>query len=860
MPRSMPERPVPTIPAAPPLLEADLAGWAGERLAAAGRREALLGRVEWLRLLPGGVVLEARVRGNRSLPYRVRIRARDQGLDSECTCVRGTAPACKHAVAALEALRFPLSALPGEAGANRRSSGSRGRGSGRIVRKADGVPGLVLLGGTERTLTRNERIALARDEESGQRRAKSRSHRWVVTDAVDDDGSPFLLVTAGGKCEPLAVREAGSEVRLHSCSCSDFADNELATCLHIEKVRRRRKRAKSADDPAISVLWTPREWIERVPDPIREVRAALPEPPSRRLTRYFEPAGWLRSPPQGDDASAWTEEAIAAARRVARRRGCRFDLDPLVRRRIAEQRERESMIRRLGAIDSGAPAWNEIIGRLGFRLYPYQETGALFLARRGRAFLADDMGLGKTVQSIVAALLLRKVVGARRALVVCPASLKYQWRHEIAKVCGERATVVEGHPAARREAYGAWHEGFLIVNYELVLRDLEEIRAAGAELVILDEAQRIKNWGTKTARAVKQLDSPHAFILTGTPLENRLLELHSLVEFLHPRALGPRWRLVPLHAVTEARGRVVAYEGLEVLRQRLRGFFLRRERSEVLDQLPDRTDNTFWTGMTAGQRRPYRLHASRIAALVASGGALGAGEVRALLQHLTRMRTLCNARAQYYWDDIRDRLRDPRPPTAAEKRAVGSPKFEELAHVLEELLDETDTKIVVFSEWERALRIAEFLVRETLLSRDLHAGIFHGRLSSRSRGELLEVFRFDPEMRVLFSTDAGGLGLNLQEAASIVIHLDVPWNPAVLEQRVGRVHRIGQRRSVQVLHLVTRESIEERVRQVLADKRALFEGLLVDRVDRVQLGDKGRGSLVRQIEHLIDPTSAGAES
>ena len=127
VPRSVPERPAPTIPAAAALLEVDLIAWAGARLAAAGRREALLGRVEWLRLLPDGTVLEARVRGNRALSYRVDIRASDQGLDSECTCLRGTSPACKHAVAALEALRFPLSMLPDETGAKRRPSGGPSR-------------------------------------------------------------------------------------------------------------------------------------------------------------------------------------------------------------------------------------------------------------------------------------------------------------------------------------------------------------------------------------------------------------------------------------------------------------------------------------------------------------------------------------------------------------------------------------------------------------------------------------------------------------------------------------------------------------------------------------------------------------
>src|SRR5262249_24050696 len=153
-----------------------------------------------------------------------------------------------------------------------------------------------------------------------------------------------------------------------------------------------------------------------------------------------------------------------------------------------------------------------------------------------------------------------------------------------------------------------------------------------------DEAQRIKNWDTKTAKTIKRLVSPHAFILTGTPLENRLSELHSLVEFLHLRALGPRWRLLPMHAVTEPGGRVLAYEALDVLRRRMGSFFLRRERREVLDQLPPRTDNTFWIEMTPAQWRPYRQFSRRVAALLAQNRQLKNAEVRVMLQALTSMR------------------------------------------------------------------------------------------------------------------------------------------------------------------------------------------------------------------------------
>jgi len=163
---------------------------------------------------------------------------------------------------------------------------------------------------------------------------------------------------------------------------------------------------------------------------------------------------------------------------------------------------------------------------------------------------------------------------------------------------------------------------------------------------------------------------------------------------------------------------------------------------------------------------------------------------------------------------------------------------------------------VVFSQWERMLRLAHFVVRDLLERRDLRGEVFHGGLNLRSREEMLEAFRIDPEFRVLFSTDAGGLGLNLQESASIVVNLEVPWNPATLDQRIGRVHRLGQRRSVQILHFVTNGAVEERVRQVVESKRALFDGLLATDADNVILDEQSHASFLQRVRGLIGDTDA----
>jgi len=846
----------PKVPAHGALLTTDLAEWAGKRIAAGGRRDALLGRVELLLVAPDGRSIDSRVRGNRPMPYRVKVWVIEQGLASRCTCA-GTPVACKHAVAAVEVLRFPLPSVPGAAaptGRRRTSAGRMSRGKGRIIHNAPAAPGFVVLGALQRTWTRDERLASAASDEIAARRQRARRDKARVRLLDTGDGPVRFAVADRVLQKDCVVTLRGPKSKLASCTCNDYAENELQSCRHVERVRTwylRKKKRVPRD--LISVWWCPRAWPEQVPNPLREIRLELPEghPAPPVLKRYFNEEGWLRPVPPSVRRADWVAEAVERARGAASRRKWNLDLDERLQRLIDDALRDEHREAALEATGPRSRVWQRIKSNLGFRLHPYQERGSLFLAKCGRAFLADDMGLGKTVQAIAAALVLRSMVGAKKFLVICPASLKYQWRREIEKACGEQATVVDGQRARRLRDYSEWEDGFLILNYELVLRDLETIRDAGADIVLLDEAQRIKNWDTKTARAVKQLRTPYTFVLTGTPLENRLIELHSLVEFLHPRALGPRWRLLPYHAVTENEGQIIAYEGLDVLRNRLRGFFLRRERSQVLDQLPPRTDNTFWTGMTPAQRRPYRQHAARLAALISGPQPLRPLEVRLLLQSLTSMRILCNAYGQYAWSEYSERVLADVAPTEAERKAVHSPKLEEFARVLEDLLDDSPDKIVVFSQWERMLRLAHYMVFELLERRDVRAEVFHGGLSSRARGDVLEAFRADPEVRVLLSTDAGGLGLNLQESASVVVNLEVPWNPAVLEQRIGRVHRIGQRKSVQVLHFVTKGMLEERVRAVVESKRALFEGLLVDEVDQVVFDDARRDTFVQRVRTLI---------
>jgi superfamily II DNA or RNA helicase len=852
-----PTRPaVAAIAADAVLLSSDLRAWAGERVAAAGHESALLGKVEALRLAADGRSVEGKVRDQGPTPYRVAVSVDGHGLESRCECPYEGGPVCKHAVAILEALRFPRPAVIHVAGSQKRArrAGRLARGQGRIVTHAPIQAGTLLAAPGEWALTRDERVELAREDELKARRQRARKEKPTITRVARRGlGLPRFRVPGHGRSGPYTVALRGYDAKLASCTCPDFEKSELSTCKHIERVRTwYQRQPKRTAGPVLSVWWRPTEWSILVPEPLREIRCdAVDAPQPASLTSLFDEEGYLREAPLGTPRIGWVESALQAAQDAAAASGMTFDLDPAVEARLAEARHHVEIAGRLGSVILGDATWNETTANLGFQLHPYQKDGALFLARRGRAFLADDMGLGKTLQAIVATLLLRKTAGIKKTLIVCPASLKHQWAREIAKACGEEARVVEGSRTMRAAAYRRWKHGFLILNYELALRDLDAVRKAQAELVILDEAQRIKNWETKTAKAIKELTSPFAFVLTGTPLENRLSELHSLVEFVNPRALGPRWRLLPFHAVSEPGGKIVAYEALDILRGRLSSFFMRRERSEVLDQLPPRTDNTFWTDMTPAQLRPYRRHARKVALLLAQNRPLKTAEVRSLLQALTSMRILCNAWAQYEWDFAERRLKSA-GNGEPDLRWIHSPKLEEFARVLEDLLERPGAKVLVFSQWERLLRLAHHVVRPLLTRRGEKAGVFHGGMDSRARQNMIDDFRSDETMRVLFSTDAGGLGLNLQDAASVVVNLEVPWNPAVLEQRIGRVHRMGQRKSVQVLHFVTSGAIEERVRQVVENKKALFDGLLVDEVDRVVLDEAVQASFVERVRSLLE--------
>jgi SNF2 family DNA or RNA helicase len=337
---------------------------------------------------------------------------------------------------------------------------------------------------------------------------------------------------------------------------------------------------------------------------------------------------------------------------------------------------------------------------------------------------------------------------------------------------------------------------------------------------------------TKTAQTIKRFEPRWRLVLTGTPLENRIEELASIMDWVDEWALAPKWRL-PVAHVSE-----VGATGLRTLRERLGPHLVRRRRAEILDQLPERRDQRISLELTSAQRDAHDELNRPIARMVSLSQRrrLTPSEFLRLMGLLNKQRMIANGLAQVSYTELWPTL-EGKPPTAARLRTLDSPKLLELRELVRSIVVEQRRRVVVFSQWRRMLRLAAWATSDILAEAGKRAVFFTGQEATRRRTRNIVEFHREPDVAVLLASDAGGVGLNLQRAASCCIQLEQPWNPAVFEQRVARVHRLGQPEPVDVISLITEDSIEERIGYVAGAKRALFEGLFDDDADQVDFDE-----------------------
>jgi superfamily II DNA or RNA helicase len=653
--------------------------------------------------------------------------------------------------------------------------------------------------------------------------------------------STFEVTSASGRAYTVHIRSLTEQ--LNTCTCPDYLTNTIGTCKHIEGVLINLEQE-------FAEQWE--TFIEQAP-PVTQiylrhaeqstVRVTLPLPeeaPLRDLlSRYFDAEGVL----QGKVTQS-LPALFGELKQLPEDLQDQVHVVQAVRDYLKKQQDIESIAQQKEWFLEQVERGNRSLDVISARLYDYQKEGVLHLAFGRRAMLADDMGLGKTVQAIAAAALLKQLRDIERVLIVCPASLKHQWAREIQRFTSLSVQVIEGNPIQRRDLYRNL-EFFNVMNYELVHYDEEELIRRKFDLIILDEAQRIKNWRTKTADRIKRLRSPYAFVLTGTPLENRLDELYSIFQFIDPTILGPLWRFNQRYYEVERRPsgsyKVLGHKNLDELRRRISPYVLRRVRDEVLLDLPERIDSNFFVEMTEPQWKPYYEYQHRVAKLIsqAQRRPLTPDEHKILLGSLVKMRLLCNALA----------LHDPE--VKPEDREKTAPKLRELREILEDEVASNGRKAILFSEWTNMLNLTEPILEKL----GLGWVKLTGDVPSSKRGALIERFFEDPRCQVFLSTDAGGVGLNLQ-AASMVVNLELPWNPAVLAQRIARAHRHGQPHTVNVVNLVAKGTIEERMLDTLAAKRAVFDAALDMESEVTELSFKDAKSVLQQLQVMLGEEKA----
>ncbi|MFK5987079.1 MAG: DEAD/DEAH box helicase [Pseudomonadota bacterium] len=671
---------------------------------------------------------------------------------------------------------------------------------------------------------------LTTDADEIQRRyQRALKEDMSVSHVISPDGINLhnYQVTSANK-NAYFVELRSKTQRINSCDCPDYQMNGLGSCKHIEKaiLFHNKKKLKSlafadiyldrrinqTNKPTICILWS--EQIDK--------QSAL----YQLINSLFSNNNELLSNPL---------DGIASIERIILNKGFSIEqvrisshISPYLERLQFEKNKQTSRSAYLSDVAEGKRS----IDFLKYDLYNYQQLGMYHLAFSGRAILADEMGLGKTVQAIAAAILLAKIRGVKRVMVVSPVSLKTEWEEQINKFTDLSSLIIQGNRKERLALYQQDKHFFYLTNYEQIRYDKDEIQQVLApDLIILDEAQRIKNWQTQTAQVVKQLKSPFMFVLTGTPIENRIDEIYSLAQALDPHIFGPLFRFNREFYQLDEKGRPEGYKNIHQLHQRLKPILLRRRKGDIADQLPERTVNTFFVEMHPEQEQRYDEYSSVVARIMqkAKRRPLSPDEFQSLQINLACMRMLCDT------------------PYILDQECKISPKLDELKKILEELLEDPENKIIIFSEWTKMLD----LVTEHLDQQSTDYVLHTGKVKQQKRRELINRFKTDPACRLFISSDAGATGLNLQ-AANVVINLDLPWNPAKLEQRIARAWRKHQKRHVSVINMVCENSIEHRILHLLDQKSSLADSVLDGGGAETMDLPSGRKVLIERLGSLID--------
>lgn len=642
------------------------------------------------------------------------------------------------------------------------------------------------------------------------------------------ESETFGIIPPSHKSDPFVVGSAksGKKYRvnyygLHSplnrCECMDFKTSGLGVCKHIAAVSRfsggryARMIYDLPDYPYVYVDYRDGRKVKlykgmSASKEMEELAARLFDSDCVIKDMVCDPSEFIREATKLDERFEWEQDALNL---------------------VIDARDRERRRKIIDRKYSGT----RFDGLLKTVLHPYQAEGVRFAFTEGRTINADEMGLGKTVQAIATAELLRKEGFVESVLIICPTSLKYQWQAEIKRFTDSSVLVVEGHELKRREALSDRRYFYKICSFHAMSNSVKAGFIPETDMIIYDELQRLKNRATQMGIQLRKLRSPYVMALSGTPLENRLEELYSVTQFVDQFILGPLYQFNADTTLRDETGKVVGYRNLHSVANRLSHTMIRRRKADVRLQMPARTDTNMYVPMTNEQMAihdDYKAHVARLIYKWRRLKFLNEKDRKRLLLFLSIMRMVCDS------------------TFILDQKSRYDTKIDELLEIINNLFCNDEGKVVIFSQWERMLRI----ISQELDAKGMEYCFLHGGVPSPKRKDLIDRFREDLECRIFLSTDAGATGLNLQ-TASLLVNIDLPWNPAVLEQRIARIYRLGQKNPVQIINMVARGTIEERMLSTLDFKSNLAAGILDGGDDAVFLENKKFDKIVEVLEDVI---------
>lgn len=655
------------------------------------------------------------------------------------------------------------------------------------------------------------------------RRQAAEKENFGITQP-QSSGDPFIVSSARSG-RKYRVEYFGKDSMLNRCECMDFKTSRLGTCKHIEAIslayngRFDRKNYHLPEHTSIYV-----DYVDGRKVKIRRGTIASEDMNSLISTLFnadgtiadmnCDPTGFIKKARRIDDGFEWENDAMNL---------------------LIETRDKERR-RRLIAEKYAEASFD---GLLKTCLHPYQAEGVRFAFSEGRTINADEMGLGKTVQAIATAELLKREHLVESVIIICPTSLKYQWQSEIKRFTDSSVMVVEGNVIKRREQFDAPEAFYKICSFHSMSNTIKSGYVPTADMIIYDELQRLKNRDTQMGRQLRKLEPQYVMALSGTPLENKLEDLYSVVQFVDQYALGPYYEFVNETTLTDETGRVTGYKNLHSVAERLSHRIIRRRKADVRLQMPARTDTNLFVPMTREQQAIHDEYKFQVGALIHKWHRfkfLSEADRKRLLLFLSMMRMVCDS------------------TFILDQKSRHDTKIEEIMAIIANMLAVKDGKVVIFSQWERMLRILAIELERN----DVDFCFLHGGVPSPKRKDLIDRFQNDTDCCVFLSTDAGATGLNLQ-AASLLINIDLPWNPAVLEQRIARIYRLGQNNPVQIINMISRGTIEEQMMSTLSFKSNLAAGILDGGDDAVFLENKKFEKIVEIVDNVVNDSDNGVE-